>query len=124
MHATDGKCLAIAMCAVLQALQGLESPAVEKQESAWPACRDVLARGAVLYQQLDFVAAALMERARKHEHVPKLAALIAKYAEEQCNSTQLVRQQPQVLYQQRQHQAFTCWCAAISCQWSSQQATA
>jgi hypothetical protein len=75
----------------LQALQGLECPAVEKQESAWPACRDVLARGAVLYQQLDFVAAALMERARKHEHVPKLAALIAKYAEEKCNSTQLVR---------------------------------
>ncbi|WIA41348.1 hypothetical protein OEZ86_004943 [Tetradesmus obliquus] len=71
------------------ALQGLECPAVEKQESAWPACRDVLARGAVLYQQLDFVAAALMERARKHEHVPKLAALIAKHAEEKCNSTQL-----------------------------------
>jgi hypothetical protein len=76
---------------VLQALQGLECPAVEKQESAWPACRDVLARGAVLYQQLDFVAAALMERARKHEHMPKLAALIAKYAEEKCSSTQLVR---------------------------------
>ncbi|WIA21063.1 hypothetical protein OEZ85_005385 [Tetradesmus obliquus] len=71
------------------ALQGLECPAVEKQESAWPACRDVLARGAVLYQQLDFVAAALMERARKHEQVPKLAALIAKHAEDKCNSTQL-----------------------------------
>jgi hypothetical protein len=97
-HAVD--CIpsrAVVLIVFLQALQGLESPAVEKQESAWPACRDVLARGAVLYQQLDFVAAALMERARKHEHVPKLAALIAKYAEEKCNSTQLVREQPLVL---------------------------
>lgn len=88
---------------VLQALQGLECPAVEKQESAWPACRDVLARGAVLYQQLDFVAAALMERARKHEHVPKLAALIAKHAEDKCNSTQLVRKEMVHWYHQLQH---------------------
>jgi hypothetical protein len=44
----------------------------------------------VLYQQLELVAAALMERARKHEHVPALAIRVAKYAEEHYNSTQLV----------------------------------
>jgi len=64
---------------------------VSKPEGGWPACRDVLIRGAVLHEQLDFVAAALMERARKHEHVPPLAAQAAKFAEEHYNSTQLVR---------------------------------
>lgn len=61
-----------------------------KQEGGWPAVCDVLLRGAVQHEQLDFVAAALMERARKHEHVPPLAAQAAKYAEEKYNSTQLV----------------------------------
>jgi hypothetical protein len=51
----------------------------------------VLVRGAVQQQQLDLVAAALMERCRKHEHVPALAAQAAKLAEEAYNSTQLVR---------------------------------
>lgn len=32
-----------------------------------------------------------MEVVRKHEHMPQLAALIAKYAEEHHNNTQLVR---------------------------------
>lgn len=74
----------------IQALQGLESKTVVKQDS-WPACQDVLVQGAVRYQQLDFVAAALMERARQHEHLPQLVALLAKFAEEKHNSTQLVR---------------------------------
>lgn len=75
---------------VLQALQGLQAPNVIKQESNWPACRDVLVRGAVQYQQIDFVAQQLMELVRKHEHMPQLAALAAKYAEEHHNNTQLV----------------------------------
>jgi hypothetical protein len=50
----------------------------------------VLIRGAVYFKQEEFVAAALMERARKHEHVPPLAAQAAKYAEDKYNSTQLV----------------------------------
>lgn len=62
-----------------------------KQDGCWPACCDVLIRGAVQHEQLDFVAAALMERARKHEHVPVLAAQAAKVAEDKYNSTQLVR---------------------------------
>eukprot|EP00879_Flechtneria_rotunda_P033161 GHRR01036702.1.p1 GENE.GHRR01036702.1~~GHRR01036702.1.p1 ORF type:complete len:403 (+),score=159.96 GHRR01036702.1:110-1318(+) len=78
----------ISLCMEL-ALQALESPAALKQESTWPACKDILTHGAVMYQQLDFLAAALMDRARKHEHVPQLAASLAKYAEEKYNSTQL-----------------------------------
>jgi hypothetical protein len=74
----------------LQALQALESPSITKQDGAWPACCDVLIRGAVYFKQEEFVAAALMERARKHEHGPLLAAQAAKYAEEKYNSTQLV----------------------------------
>lgn len=74
----------------LQALQALEAPTVAKQEGCWPACCDVLIRGAVQHEQLDFVAAALMDRARKHEHVPLLAAQAAKVAEDKYNSTQLV----------------------------------
>jgi hypothetical protein len=74
----------------MQALQALEVPTVTKQEGGWPAVCDVLIRGAVQHEQLDFVAAALMERARKHEHVPLLAAQAAKDAEEKYNSTQLV----------------------------------
>lgn len=80
-------------CALLlppQALQALESPSITKQDGAWPACCDVLIRGAVYFKQEEFVAAALMERARKHEHVPPLAAQAAKYAEDKYNSTQLV----------------------------------
>jgi len=75
-----------------QALLALDSPSIAhtKQEAAWSACQGVLVRGAVLYQQLELVAAALMERARKHEHVPALATRVAKYAEEHYNSTQLV----------------------------------
>ena len=75
---------------LLQALQALDAPTVTKQEGCWPACCDVLIRGAVQHEQLDFVAAALMDRARKLEHVPALAAQAAKYAEEKYNSTQLV----------------------------------
>jgi hypothetical protein len=65
-------------------------PTVTKLEGCWPACCDVLIRGVVDHEQLEFVAAALMERARKHEHVPPLAAQAAKYAEEKYNNTQLV----------------------------------
>lgn len=75
-----------------QALQGLEAPTIAKQETNWPACRDVLVLGAVQYQQSEFVAHALIELVRKHEHMPQLAALTAKYAEEQHNNTQLVSQ--------------------------------
>lgn len=82
------------MLLVLQALQALEVPTVTKQEGCWPACCDVLTRGVVDHEQLDFVAAALMERARKHEHVPPLAAHAAKYAEEKYNNTQLVSGAP------------------------------
>lgn len=70
-------------------------------KQGWPAVCDVLIRGAVQHEQLDFVAAALMERARRHEHVPVLAAQAAKVAEERYNSTQLVSQSTVVLLAER-----------------------
>lgn len=90
LHTSSVSCVWPRCLWLQQTLQALESPAITKQEGCWPACCDALIRGAVLHEQLDFVAAALMERARKHEHVPPLAAQAAKYAEEKYNSTQLV----------------------------------
>ncbi len=74
-----------------QALQATESPGLLRSERGWLAVRELLARGAAVYGQLDFVAAALTERARKHDHVPVLAAAIARHAQNELNSTQLVR---------------------------------
>eukprot|EP00775_Hariotina_reticulata_P007726 gene7726-7925_t len=80
----------VTLCIEL-ALLALDSPSIAhaKQEAAWLACQGILVRGAVLYQQLELVAASLLERSRKHEHVPALATRMAKYAEEHFNSTQL-----------------------------------
>lgn len=94
-----------------------------KQEGGWPAVCDVLIRGAVQHEQLDFVAAALMERARKHEHVPPLAAQAAKYAEEKYNSTQLVSRVGGLLHTAAMHThdsagvmlAVTCTSALCCC---------
>lgn len=86
-----------------------------KPEGGWPACRDVLIRGAVLHEQLDFVAAALMERARKHEHVPPLAAQAAKFAEEHYNSTQLVRCGLQGCWDQMHYRGATTMQADKGC---------
>jgi hypothetical protein len=79
------------------------------------ACRDVLIRGAVQHEQLDFVAAALMERSRRHEHIPLLAADAAKYAEEKYNSTQLVRRQSVHLVGRRPRGLCGMWTCTPMC---------
>jgi hypothetical protein len=73
-----------------QAIHAIKGSESMKLEPSRIACVDLLCLAAIKYQQVEEVASALVLVTRQGDHVPLIAAQVAKFADVKYNSTQLV----------------------------------
>ena len=83
-------CVALQSPHWLQVMVMLDSPAGMKDRAARESICMILASAALKYRQLESVAAALVDRLNKHEHMAGLCAELAQYAVIKYDDAQLV----------------------------------